>query len=79
MIFPDLAELHLLSDPWEVLSNAEIAHDIQDVLFLRKGTITYLTTPAFRVIDAAQFLKDHVPYLEVRYPPVHSLRRLIIL
>ena len=58
MKFPHLKKLHLLDDTMD----AEIAQAIQDVLLLRKGTITHLTT---RMPQDVAVLRDHVAHLKV--------------
>ena len=58
MKFPHLKKLHLLDDTMD----AEIAQVIQDVLLLRKGTITHLTT---RMPQDVTMLRDHVAHLKV--------------
>ena len=64
MIFPHLSELHL----FDYHLTIGIAQAIQDVLLLRKGTLTHLTTCMPKDVAVLQFLRDHVPNLEVYYP-----------
>ena len=64
MIFPHLSELRLLGYHLTM----EVAQAIQDVLLLRKGTLTHLTTCMPKDVAVLQFLRDHVPNLEVYYP-----------
>jgi hypothetical protein len=61
MKFPHLKKLHLL----DYTMNAEIAQAIQDVLLLRKGAITHLSTRVPQDVAILQFLRDHVAHLTV--------------
>jgi hypothetical protein len=61
MKFPHLRELRLL----DYTMDAEIAQAIQDVLILRKGAITHLTTRMPQDVAMLQFLRDHVAHLKV--------------
>ena len=64
MKFPHLKKLHL-SEYYCTIMDAEIAQAIQDVLILRKGTITHLTTRMPQDVAMMQFLRDHVAHLNV--------------
>ena len=69
MIFPHLSELHLLN----YYLTMEIAQAIQDVLLLRKDTLTHLTTRMPKDASVLQFLRDHVQNLKVYHPfVIHS-------
>ena len=61
MIFPHLSELHLL----DYHLTMEVAQAIQDVLRLRKDTLTHLTTRMPKDVAVLQFLRDHVSNLKV--------------
>lgn len=76
-IFPHLTELHLLYKGRGFISDARLGQAIQDVVLLRKGKITHLTT-VFCDADVMRFLRDQIPYLKVRYPLVHDHWRLIL-
>jgi hypothetical protein len=79
MIFPQLAELRLLNEEAFTTCKPKLNEVIRDVLLLRKGRITHLTTPAFHDNDMMDFLRKHVPHLEVCYSHFHCHMSLIFL
>jgi hypothetical protein len=63
--FPHLTELHL----HRAIYTGDAGHwpcaAVRLVVLTRKGRITHLTIPGFGASDGMEFLKKHVPHVEV--------------
>jgi hypothetical protein len=63
--FPHLTELHLHPPIYTGDAGHWPCAAVKLVVLIRKGRITHLTTPGFGDNDDMEFLKKHVPHVEV--------------